>query len=279
MRRRRRSRLLAAIPLAAVGFSACDGEDGSPTSPAPTGAGGARIDRVEVVSAPAAGGAYLAGEELAFGVWLTSGAPVEAAGDVFLIFDLGLAREPAALTGVDGEWLEFRYRIRPGDYDGDGVSVPAGELMFSAGGSLRVGGIALDPNLPELPPVEEHRVFARYAPGETLAFDAALDRLPVPSLGVSGAIGCTARDDFVQIVEAVLDQNLAAAAGLWSAARQTGRCAALVEGEAAIFLSAEILEHDGVIYDLVLAYGPGELRGERVAANWWTLADFLAPAP
>lgn len=278
MRRRPRNRLLSTIPLAAFFFAGCEGDDGGPTGPEPPRAGRARVDRVEIVSSPAAGATYLAGEELAFGVWLTSSEPVEATREVFLLFDLGLAREPAALASTEGEWLEFRYRIRRGDYDGDGVSVPAGELMLADPDSVQVGGVALDPRLPELPPAPAHRVFARFAPGETLAFDAAPDGFPVPSLGVSGAIGCAAGDDLVEIVEAVLDQNLAAAANLWAGARQTGRCATLVEGEPAIFLAAEVLDHGGAIYDLALAYGPAETQGEQRLANWWTLADFLTPA-
>ena len=159
------------------------------------------------------------------------------------------------------------------------MGVPAGELTFAPGASLRVGGVPLDPAVPELPPVPEHRVFARYAPGQSLRFDATLDGFPVDSLGVEGAVGCAAPEDLVPIVEAVLDGNLPAAEAAWGAGFVTGRCAFLIEGEPAIFLSAAVSQHEGVIYDLVLAFGPGEVvGGETLTANWWTLGDFLADA-
>ena len=156
---------------------------GAPTSPEPGERASALIDRVEIVSEPAANGTYLDGEELVFVVLVTSGEEVETTGEVFLIFDLGLASEPAALAASEAGRLEFRYAIRRGDYDGDGVSVPAGELMFSAGATLQVGGADLDASVPELPADGEHRVFARHSPGESLVFDTTLDRFPVDSLG------------------------------------------------------------------------------------------------
>ncbi len=271
-----RSGVLALL-LAASGCEE-EGGAGGPLGPDPA-PGTARIERVEIVSDPAAEGTYLAGEDLVFGVWLTSGEAVEAAGEVFLVFDLGLAREPAALADTEGESLEFRYRIRRGDYDGDGVSVPAGELVLAFGASLRVGGAELDPALPELPPVEGHRVFARFAPGESVVFDETLDRFLAPSLGVSGAVGCTSAEGVREIAEAVLEQNLPGAAALWRQGWLTGRCGTLAPGESAIFLSASVEAYEGDIYDLALAFGPGELVTGPVAANWWTLADFLAPAP
>ena len=272
------ARTVGALLAGALGAAGCGDGEGGPTSPAPA-PGNARVERVEIVSEPAAGETYLAGEELAFGVWLASGEAVEAVGEIFLVFDLGLAREPARLTHAGEDRLEFRYRIRRGDYDGDGVGVPGGELTLSPGASLRVGGAELDLRLPELPPVPEHRVFARYSPGEALAFDATLDGFPANSLGLPGAAGCAAPEDIVPVVEAVLEGNLPGAANRWSVGFGSGRCAILGEGEPAIFLSAAVSEHEGAIYDLVLAYGPGEaIGGARRNANWWTLGDFLAPA-
>ena len=119
---------------------------------------------MEIVSEPAANATYLDGEELLFAVLLTSGEEVETTCEVFLIFDLGLASEPAALAAHEAGRLEFRYEIRRGDYDGDGVSVPEGELMFSAGATLQVGGADLDASVPELPADGDHRVFARHSP-------------------------------------------------------------------------------------------------------------------
>ena len=276
----RGSAAVLAAGLLALGLAACEGEDGGPTTPERGDPASALIDRVEVASSPAANGTYLVGEEVVFSALLTSGQEVETTGEVFLIFDLGLASQPAMLAASEAGRLEFRYEIRRGDYDPDGISVPPGELTVSAGATLRVGGADLDVGVRELPADGEHRVFARYAPGESLVFDATLDRFPVDSLGLSGAVGCASTDDVVPIVEAVLEGNLAGAAGLWSVARQFGRCATLTEGATAIFLSAAILEHRDDIYDLVLAYGPGSTLGrEPMTANWWTLGDFLAEPP
>lgn len=273
-------RQAAVAALALLALAACEEGDGGPTSPDPDRPSNALIDRVELVSEPAANGTYLDGEELVFSLLLTSGEEVETTGEVFLIFDLGLASQPAALAASEAGRLEFRYQIRRGDYDGDGISVPEGELMFSPGATLRIGSADLDASVPQLPADGEHRVFARFSRGESLVFDTALDRFPVDSLGLSGAVGCASTDDIVPLVEAVLEGNLPGAASLFQVAWQTGLCATLNEGAPAIFLSAAVQEHRGEIYDLVLAYGPGSLPGgQEAAANWWTLADFLAEPP
>ena len=87
-------------------------------------------------------------------------------------------------------------------------------------------------------------------------------------------------EDFVGIVEAVLEGNAAGAATLFQLAWQTGGCVTLTQDTAAIFLSAAIAEHRDEIYDLVLAYGPGAgPGGQEATTNWWTLADFLAEPP
>lgn len=276
----RRAPAAAVAALALFALSACEEGGDGPTSPGPGAPSNALIDRVEIVSEPVAHGTYLDGEELVFAVLVTSGEEVETTGEVFLIFDLGLASQPAALAASEVGRLEFRYQIRRGDYDGDGVSVPEGELMFSPGATLRIGGADLDPTIRELPADGEHRVFAHFAPGETVVFDPTLDRFPVDTLGLSGVVGCASTEDIVPIVEAVLERNAAGAASLWSVAYQLGNCAVLNENEPAIFLSATVREHRGDIYDLVLAYGSAAtLTDPEVAANWWTLGGFVEPTP
>lgn len=272
-------RLLLGVAPAVLSVAPGCGEGGGaggPTTPEPAPAAG--IARIEVVSEPAAKDTYLAGEEIVFGVWLTSGRAVEAVGAAFLTFELGLARQPAELARTDGERLEFRYRIRRGDYDGDGVSVPEGELAFSPGGGLSVGGVPLDPRVPEIPREAGHRVFARFAPGDAVVFDDDPEFIAEPPEGTPVA-GCAAVEDAAPIVEAVLDGDPGRAATLFAAAWQSGRCAELPVGEPAIFLSAGIREYRGRPYVLVLAYGPGDSVRGRASANWWTLAGYLAPAP
>ena len=276
----RRAAAVAVAVLALSVLSACEDGGEGPTSPEPGAPSNALIDRVEIVSEPAANGTYLDGEELVFAVLVTSGEEVETTGEVFLIFDLGLASQPAALAASEAGRLEFRYEFRRGDYDGDGISVPEGELVFSPGATLRIGGADLDASVRELPADSGHRVFARYSPGESLVFDTTLDRFPLESLGLDGAIGCAEIEDFVGIVEAVLEGNAAGAATLFQLAWQTGGCVTLTQDTPAIFLSAAIAEHRDEIYDLVLAFGPGAgPGGQETTTNWWTLADFLAEPP
>ena len=276
----RRAAAAAVAVLALSALSACEEGGEGPTSPGPGSPSNALIDRVEIVSEPAANGTYLDGEELVFAVLVTSGEEVETTGEVFLIFDLGLASQPAALAAHEAGRLEFRYAIRRGDYDGDGVSVPEGELMLGPGATLRIGGADLVRDIPELPANGDHRVFAHFASGEIVVFDPTLDRFPVDTLGLTGVVGCASTEDIVPIVEAVLEGNGAGAVSLWSVAYQLGNCAVLDENEPAIFLSAQIHEHRGEIYDLVLAYGSGATLGDpEVTANWWTLGGFVEPTP
>ena len=266
--------LLAGTGAAAL--PACGGEGAdSPTTPRRDAAAG--IARIAVVSRPETGETNLAGEEVSIGVWLTSGLPVEAVGEVFLHFDLGLARQPARLRETGGERLEFRYSVRRGDYDGDGISVPEGELAFSSGAVLSVGGVPVDIRVPALPAEGGHRVFARFAPGERVVFAdgsatlaGALEEVP--------AAGCSDPEDAAAVVEAALAGDPARAASLYAAAFSGGRCAELPPAEPALFLTAEIRDYEGVPYDLALAFGPGDGARGREQANWWTLADFLAPS-
>ena len=269
-----REAVRGALPLfpLALGLAACEEEGAGPTTPDPP-AGGSRIERVEMAARPASGDTWLEGEELAFAVWITSGEAVEVFGEVFLRFELGLATQPAALVSWDGPYLDFRYRIRRGDHDADGIAVPAGELALSPGGSLRVGGAELDRSVPELPPDPDHRVFARYRPGERVTLDATFER-PGVELALDGAPGCAAVEEITPIVEAALGGEPARAESLFLAGAQLGRCALLRPGGEAIFLSADLGGEGEAAYDLLLVYAEGQRRGP---ANWWTLGDFVNP--
>ena len=71
----------AVAALALFALSACEEGGEGPTSPGPDAPSNALIDRVEIVSEPAANGTYLAGEELVFSVLVTSGEEVETSGE------------------------------------------------------------------------------------------------------------------------------------------------------------------------------------------------------
>ncbi len=245
------------------------GDPGGPLAPAPAGA---RVGRVEVVSTPTRGNTYLVDEELVFALTPTRGGTTELVGSAWLEFDLGLAREPAAFRPRSGEeHLEFAYRIRRGDHDGDGISVPAGEIVLSSGARLRLGGVDLDRRVPELPADPNHRVFARFRPGERVLLDASLDQ-PELEFELEGVPGCATVEGITPIVEAALGGEPARAESLFLSGVQLGRCALLASSGEAIFLSAEIAGEGDAVYDLVLVY---DGAGASALANWWTLGGFL----
>ncbi len=266
-----------AIPLAAalllgLGLTGCE-ESETPAAPGEPESEG-RIVRIEVLSEAGANGTYLVGEELRFGAWVGGGETVDWTGAIWLVFDLGLARQPAALVAADGGRLEFAYAVRRGDYDGDGVSAAEGELEFGSGATLTISGQTVDAAVPALAPAPDHRVYGVHEPGEAVAFAAATEPLP-GWLASEEAVGCRNREEVEEIVRAVLAGDLARAAAGYAAGFQSGRCASLVPGGQGIFLSAAVFGEGSDIVDLVLAYGPGDtvLGGET--ANWWTLGAFV----
>ncbi len=229
------------------------------------------VDRIEILSAPQRGSTYLVDEELVFGVTLARGGELEAAGSAWLEFDLGLSRQVAELRPIEGERLEFAYRLRRGDHDADGVSVPGGEIALSDGGSITLDSQPIDLSLPAIPPNPDHRVFARFAPGENVLLDATFES-PEVTLELEGAPGCEDLDTIEPIVEAALRGEPDRAETLFFQGVQFGRCALLDAGREAIFLDAEIGGDAGLSWDLVLVYAEG---GGASPSNWWTLGDFL----
>ena len=101
--------------------------DGSKTVPP-------QVTRVEVYSRPQDGIAYGAGEQIRVSVELSQ--VVEVTGDPTLTLNLGTEARQAALSSSNGQNLDFRYEVRVGDADADGVSIPANALTLS-GGSIR----------------------------------------------------------------------------------------------------------------------------------------------
>lgn len=268
----------AAAVVAAAALFGCAEDDGpvAPGEPDPEGAG--RIVRIEALSAPAANGTYLVGEEIRFGAWVSGGETVAWTGSVWLVFEAGLAREPAELRAVEGERLEFAYRVRRGDYDGDGISVPEGDLEFGPGASLTVSGGAVDPRVPGLETDGGHRIYGTFEPGETVVFDAATEQLPAPPAADGQAVGCRDLEEVEGLVRSVLAGDLFSAAVRFETGYIAGQCAELAAGEEAIFLAASVFEDGGDVVDLVLAYGPGFALAGEETANWWTLGDFVEAA-
>ncbi len=251
------------VGLLLLGGCETAGNGGGGVAPVPASA---QVDRVEVVSAPERGGTYLLGEEVVFALTLTRGGMIEATGSAWLEFDLGLARQPAALRPTAADRLEFAYRLRRGDHDRDGVSVPAGEIVLSAGGRLRLGGEDLDLRVPGLPADPDHRVFARFDPGDPVLLDATFE-LPGVELSLGGTPGCATVEEMTPIVEAALGGEPGRAESLFFSGVQLGRCTLLDAGSEAIFLSAEIAGEEDSAYDLALVFAETD--------NWWTLGDFL----
>lgn len=110
-----------------------------------------RIEGVEIVSRPRGGEAYLAGERIVIEVRF--GEPVVAAAEVSLALAVGEAKRGAACSLAEdaGDVLRCLYTVLLGDFDPDGVSIPAdalgGGLLDVAGNraALSLDGIADDP--------------------------------------------------------------------------------------------------------------------------------------
>ena len=90
-----------------------------------------------VVSAPASGDTYEAGERIEIGIVFTR--PVAVTGSPYLEFDLGspdAAREARAnyAGGTGTQDLVFAYTVRPGDRDDDGIEIAAGSIRLNEGG-------------------------------------------------------------------------------------------------------------------------------------------------
>ena len=91
-----------------------------------------------VVSSPASGDTYGAGETIAVQVLFSL--PVVVTGTPQLALTIGSATEQADYVRLVGtRTLRFEYAVRPGDRDADGVSVGSGALTL-AGGTIRTAG-------------------------------------------------------------------------------------------------------------------------------------------
>lgn len=85
-------------------------------------------------SEPRDGETYRLGEGIE--VTVQFGLEVEVTGDPQLALEIGSRRVHAALRYHEGDTLWFRYVVRAGDRDSDGVGVPADALMLN-GGTIR----------------------------------------------------------------------------------------------------------------------------------------------
>ena len=115
------------------------------------------VTRVAIVSSPAQDPTYLAGE--AIDVAVTFDGVVHVSGEpVLAVLVGGGTRDAALVSGGGTDTLTFRYIVREGDVDDDGVSIRANALT---GGTIEdPGGNAVARTLAALPADAGHRVDA-----------------------------------------------------------------------------------------------------------------------
>ena len=113
------------------------------------------VSAVAIVSAPANAEAYLPGEDVV--VEIRFGEPILASGDESLALTVGEASRGAACSRAGGTSLRCSYNVALGDFDGDGVSVPAGGL---SGAVSDAAGNAARLAIDGLPDDASHRVHA-----------------------------------------------------------------------------------------------------------------------
>ena len=98
------------------------------------------VRSVKIASAPA-GGAYATGQNIDVQIVFTE--IVHVTGGPALALSIGTATRLASyLTGSGTNRLTFRYVVRAGDYDGDGISIAAGPGSLTGGAIQNSAGIA-----------------------------------------------------------------------------------------------------------------------------------------
>ena len=122
----------------------------------------------EIISTPASGDTYGAGETIK--VALTYNTPVDVEGDVRVSLRVGAGdwwRSAGYLEGTGTDRLVFGYEVRPGDLDADGISMDGGYVDengtahgYAGGGTIKAAGtdVLRTPRYPGLSHDTAHQV-------------------------------------------------------------------------------------------------------------------------
>ncbi|MYE06192.1 MAG: hypothetical protein F4Y04_03045 [Chloroflexi bacterium] len=106
------------------------------------------VRRLRIHTEPRDGSAYGTGEDI--GVWVEFTGPIEASRAVQLELDVGGYRRPATLSSRGTSTLGFRYRVRSGDRDADGIGIPAHAVKLNGGSISSPAGATVDVRLGDL---------------------------------------------------------------------------------------------------------------------------------
>ncbi|MDE0101012.1 MAG: PPC domain-containing protein [Bryobacterales bacterium] len=101
------------------------------------------VNRVSIYSRPADGRFYGAGEVIDVSIWFSQ--HIEVNGSPTLALGVGQGLRHASFYGTSPSGLWFRYQVRAGDVDTDGISILPSALALN-GGSIR-GASGLDADL------------------------------------------------------------------------------------------------------------------------------------
>ena len=133
---------ICALAICVIGLLAAAGLPPSSALAAPAAQGGANtpanpaaVSRISFTGTPLAGSSYTAGERIRITVKFDR--MVTVTGQPYVSLQIGAQQRQAVYNrGSNTQFLRFAYRVQSDDYDGDGVSVPAGAVNLN-GGSIR----------------------------------------------------------------------------------------------------------------------------------------------
>ena len=130
--------LIAAVALVVTALATpatlaappAQGVDNAPADPA-------AVTRISFTGTRSTGSSYADGERIRITVKFDR--VVTVTGAPYVNLQVGAHQRPAAYSRGSGtQFLRFAYRVQSGDFDGDGVSVPAGSINLNRnGGSIR----------------------------------------------------------------------------------------------------------------------------------------------
>ena len=107
----------------------------------PTPSNQATVAKISFTGTRSAGSSYADGERIRITVKFDR--VVTVTGAPYVNLQVGAHQRPAAYSRGSGtQFLRFAYRVQSGDFDGDGVSVPAGAVNLNGGTIRSTGGDA-----------------------------------------------------------------------------------------------------------------------------------------